>query len=220
LALTASDGVRLHAWWVPHPEAKVALLYFHGNAGNIGHRRSFIEDLRDLPASVLALDYRGYGESEGAPSEEGLYRDARAAYDWVAARFPPARIVAFGKSLGGGPACELATQVPLGGLILQSAFTSLADMSRIVLPFFPARWFLRQRYDNLAKIGRVACPKLFIHARKDEIVPFSMGERLFAAAPEPRRFAPFERGDHNGLIDTNGPAYFDALRAFLAEVAR
>jgi len=218
--LTASDGVRIHGWYVPHPQAKVALLYLHGNAGHIEDRRSFIGDLRDLPANVLALDYRGYGKSEGRPSEDGLYRDVRAAYDWLARRHDPARIVVLGKSLGAAPACELATQVPLGGLVVQSAFTSIADMSRRVLPFFPARWFLRHKYDNLSKVPRIACPKLFIHGREDEMIPFEMAERMHAAAAEPKRAAWFDRGDHNGLIDGNGKAYFDALRRFLDDVAR
>ena len=218
--LTTADGVKIHGWYLPHPEAKAALLYLHGNGGHIGDRRSFIQDLRDLPANVLALDYRGYGRSEGRPSEDGLYSDARAAYDWLARSHDPRRIVVLGKSLGAAPACELATRAPLGGLVMQSSFTSIADMSRRVLPFFPARWFLRHKYDNLSKVPRVACPKLFIHGRRDEMIPFEMAERLHAAAAEPKRAAWFDRGDHNGLIDENGRAYFDELRRFLDDVVR
>jgi fermentation-respiration switch protein FrsA (DUF1100 family) len=167
---------------------------------------------------VFALDYRGYGRSEGSPNEEGVYRDARAAYAWLAARTPPEKIVVLGKSLGGGPACEIASTSPVGGLIVQSAFTSAKDMSRRVMPFFPARWFMRTSYDNLSKVRAIACPKLFVHGRPDEIVPFDMAERLFEAAAEPKEKAWFDRGDHNGLIDANGSAYFDTLRRFLRKI--
>ena len=216
--LTTSDGVKIHGWYVPNPEAKLTLLYFHGNAGHIGDRRGFIEDLRRLPANVFALDYRGYGRSEGSPDEAGLYRDARAAYDWLLTRTSAERIVVLGKSLGGGPACELASTVPVGGLIVQSAFTSAKDMARRVMPLFPARWFMRTSYDNLSKVGKIACPKLFIHGRRDEIVPFEMAERLFEAAAAPKEKAWYERGDHNGLIDAHAEEYRDLLRAFLVKI--
>lgn len=218
--LTTSDGVKVHGWYVAHPEAKASILYFHGNAGHIGDRRGYIEDLRRLPANVFALDYRGYGRSEGRPGEDGLYRDARAAYDWLAAKTPPAKIVVLGKSLGGGPACELASTVPVGGLIVQSAFTSAKDMAGRVMPLFPARWFMRTSYDNLSKVRTIPCPKLFIHGRRDEMIPFAMAERLFDAAAEPKEKAWFDRGDHNGLIDVNGAAYFDVLRAFLRKIEK
>lgn len=216
--LTASDGVKIHGWYLTHPDAKVSLLYFHGNAGHIGDRRSFIEDLRDLPANVFALDYRGYGRSEGSPNEEGVYRDARAAYDWLAAKVPPATIVLLGKSLGGGPACEIAATRPVGGLIVQSAFTSAKDMAGRVMPLFPARWFMRTNYDNLSKVRGIACPKLFIHARGDDIIPFPHAERLYEAAAAPKEKAWFDRGGHNELIDANAKEYLDLLRRFLAKI--
>lgn len=216
--LTTSDGVKIHGWHVTHPDAKVSILYFHGNAGHIGDRRGYIDDLRRLPANVFALDYRGYGRSEGKPNEEGLYRDARAAYDWLVQRTPAQRIVVLGKSLGGGPACEIASTVPVGGLIVQSAFTSAKDMAGRVMPIFPARWFMRTSYDNLSKVRSIACPKLFVHGRRDEMIPFSMAERLFEAAAEPKEKAWFDRGDHNGLIDLNGAEYFDVLRRFLGKI--
>jgi hypothetical protein len=179
-----------------------------------------IRQLRESPANVLAIDYRGYGKSEGKPSEDGLYRDARAAYDWLKAKTPAARIVAFGKSLGGGPACELAATVPLDGLILQSTFTSAPDMAGRVMPLFPARWFMRTKYDNLSKVRKAACPKLFVHSRADEIIPFAMGERLFAEAAEPKEAAWYDKADHNGLIDRFGMDYYRRIAAFLERVAR
>jgi hypothetical protein len=214
--LTASDGVRIHGWYVAHPEAKVTLLWFHGNAGNLENRRGMLAGLRDLPANVLVIDYRGYGNSEGKPGEDGLYRDARAAYDWLAARTPPERIVVLGKSLGGGPACELASQVPVGGLILQSSFTRARDMASRVMPIFPAGWFMRTKFDNLSKVGRISCPKLVVHSRADEIVPFEMGERLFGAAAEPKESAWFDRGGHNDLWITQRREYFARLAEFLS----
>jgi hypothetical protein len=219
--LSAADGVRLHAWWIPAPGSKTTILYLHGNGGHIGDRRDFIGRLRRMPADVLALDYRGYGKSGGKPSEPGLYQDARAAYDWLRAKgIPAARIVALGKSLGGAPAAELATQAELGGLVLQSTFTSTPDMSRRVMPFFPARLLMRTRYDTLSKVGRIGCPKLILHGRADDMIPFDMGERIFAAAAEPKESHWFERGDHNDMVDVNGPEYEAVLRRFLEKVAK
>jgi len=197
--LTASDGVRIHGWFLRHPEARTAILHLHGNAGNLEDRRELVLGLQRQRASVLAIDYRGYGRSEGRPGEEGLYRDARAAYDWLRARTEAERIFLHGESLGAGPACELAATVPCGGLIVQSAFTRVADMASAVLPIFPARWFLRTKYDNLSKVARIGCRKLFLHGREDTIVPFAMGERLFAGASEPKEFTAFPC-DHNDFL--------------------
>lgn len=213
--LSASDGVRLHGWYAPPPEGRPTLLWFHGNAGNLEYRREMFQRLRTLPAGLFLLDYRGYGRSEGKPSEEGLYRDAQAAWEWLAAHTPPRRIVVFGKSLGSAPACELACRVPCGGLILQSAFTSAPDMARRVLPFFPARWFMHTKFDNLSKIRRIACPKLILHSRSDEIVPFVMGEQLFAAAADPKEAAWFDRGSHNDLWIVHEGEYYERLARFL-----
>ena len=213
--LRAADGVRLHAWWVPNPKAKTTLLYLHGNAGHIGDRRDVIRQLGSLPADVLALDYRGYGRSEGTPSESGLCADARAAYDWLIAKgIPASRIVVFGKSLGGAVAADLASKVEVGALILQSTFTSAPDMAGRVMPLFPARLLMRSRYDTLSKVASIACPKLIVHSRRDEMIPFEMAERLLTAAKEPKESAWFEKGGHNGLIDGNETAWLDALRRF------
>jgi hypothetical protein len=217
--LTTSDGVRIHGWYRRNPAAKAAILYFHGNGGNLEDRRDFIGDLSDLPADVLAVDYRGYGKSGGKPSEAGLYADAAAAWDWLAAKTDPSRIVLLGKSLGAAPAIELASTRAVGGLVVQSAFTSAPDMSRIVMPFFPARWFMRHRYDNLAKIPKAACPKLIVHSRDDEMIPFAMAERLFAAAGEPREAAWFSGAGHNDLWITHRKEYLERLRAFLGRTA-
>ena len=216
---TAADGVRLHGWYAAHPDAQVSVLWFHGNAGNIEHRRGLLRQLRALPANVLLIDYRGYGKSEGSPGEEGLYLDARAAYDWLCGKTSPDRIVIFGKSLGGAPACELASQVKAGGLVSESSFTSAGDMASRIMPFFPARYFLRHKFDNLAKVGKIGCPKLFIHSQADEMIPFEMAERLFEAAAEPKEHAWFDRAGHNDLPDAHEKEYFARFKAFLDGVA-
>jgi len=219
--IACSDGVRIHGWYVAHPQAKVSILFFHGNAGSLRDRRPMIQCLRDLPANVLAIDYRGYGRSEGTPDEPGLYRDARAAYDWLVAKRPAERIVVLGKSLGAGPACELASTVPCGGLIIQSAFTRAPDMASRVMPvLFWARWIMKSRYDNLSKVARIRCPKLFIHSRADEMIPFAMAERLFAGAAEPKEHEWYDGGaGHNELWVVHAREYYPRLARFLKGIA-
>jgi fermentation-respiration switch protein FrsA (DUF1100 family) len=220
LFLTGADGTRIHAWYLSHPEARLSILFFHGNAGNLEDRREMVLSLRELPANVLAIDYRGYGKSSGGPSETGLYQDARAAYDWLSGRTSPDRIVLLGKSLGSAPACELASELPCGGLILQSAFTRAPDMAGRVLPFFPARFFMHTKMDNLAKVSRIACPKLFIHSRSDEMIPFEMAERLFAHAAPPKESAWFDGVGHNDLVIGHPRAYYGRLGEFLRGLAK
>jgi fermentation-respiration switch protein FrsA (DUF1100 family) len=219
--LTTSDGVRIHGWYVPNPKAVRTILFLHGNAGNLEDRRPMLGRLRELPANVLLIDYRGYGKSDGKPSEDGLYRDARAAYDWLLTKTTADRVVIFGKSLGGGPACELASTVPAGGLIVQSAFTKAPDMASRVMPvLFFARFLMHTKFDNLAKVAAVRCPKLFIHSRADEIIPFAMGERLFAAAAEPKECAWFDRGGHNDLWFVQPREYYGRLAQFLESLPK
>lgn len=217
---TASDSVRLHGWYCAPRDAsaRVALLFFHGNAGNLAYRYDMLRRLVRLPADVFIIDYRGYGRSEGTPSEEGLYRDARAAWDHltVARGVAPDRIVLFGKSLGGAPAIDLASQIIPAGLIVQSSFTSLGDMASSLLPFIP-RALIRTRLDSLSRIGSVRCPKLFIHSPADEVVPYALGRRLFEAAPDPKRFHEVPGAPHNETYLVGGETYFDTLREFLRE---
>jgi fermentation-respiration switch protein FrsA (DUF1100 family) len=225
--LTAADGVRLHGWYctprigraggaLEPVEARATLLYLHGNGGNISHRYDFLEELVRLPVNVLIIDYRGYGKSEGRPSEEGLYMDARAAWEHLttARGIPPARIVIFGKSLGGAVAIDLATKVEACGLIVQSSFTSVADMAREVLPFVPP-FVIRTKMDSLSKIASVSCPKLFVHSQADEIVPYRLGRRLFDAARPPKQFYEVKGAPHNLTNTIGGAPYYEALRAFI-----
>lgn len=216
VALTAADGVRLHAWWVPAPGARASVLFLHGNAGNISHRLDKLAILHALDADVLLLDYRGYGRSAGAPDEAGTYADAAAAYAWLRARGVPAeRLVVYGESLGGPIAVDLAAHQPLGGLVLESAPASLAGVARHHYPWLPVQWLLTARYDALARLPRVHAPLLILHSPRDEIVPFAMAEALHAAAPGPARLVRLD-GGHNDAFLVAAPVYEAALRAFLS----
>lgn len=195
--LVAADGVRLHGWFLGEAAAGPALLYLHGNAGSLANRRAVVEALRPPRGALLAIDWRGYGQSEGEPDEQGLYQDALAAWDWLAARADPARIVVVGESLGGGPATWLARERGCAALVLLSTFTSVPAMARRVLPIPGIGWLARTRMDNLARVAELRMPKLFVHSRADEVVPFAMGERLFAAAAEPKRALWFDGLAHN-----------------------
>ncbi|MFA5975520.1 MAG: alpha/beta hydrolase [Elusimicrobiota bacterium] len=193
LHLTASDGVRIHGWFIPASKAPssrinapLAILLCHGNAGNVSHRLDKLSRLHLLGVNVLLFDYRGYGLSEGKPSEKGTYLDAEAAYRYLTdvRKIPPDQIVLYGESLGCAVATEMAMRHPsASGLILESPFTSTVAMANIVLPWFPASWIIRNRYDSLSKIPRLNMPLLILHSPHDEIVPFHMGQALYAAAP-------------------------------------
>lgn len=213
--LTAGDGVPLHAWWVPHTDAAPAVLFLHGNAGNISHRLDKLAVLHALGASVLLLDYRGYGASGGEPDEPGLYRDAEAAWRWLTDRGERAeRIVVYGESLGGTVGTALAAERDVGGLVLESTPSSILAVAKHHYPLLPVGLFLAARYDALRRIGRVRAPVLVLHSPDDEIVPFAMAEALFEAAPEPKRLVRL-RGGHNDAFLRAATTYRDALRDFL-----
>jgi pimeloyl-ACP methyl ester carboxylesterase len=223
---STSDGVMLHAWhstplrWEAGTGVPVAadmvLLWFHGNAGNLTYRYDMMRALMALPVRVVIVDYRGYGKSEGSPSERGLYLDARAAWDYLVLerRIAANRIVIFGKSLGGVPAIDLATHVQPAGLIVQSSFTSARDMAASVLPFLPT-FLLRTKMDSFSKIPEVSCPKLFIHSRADEVVPWELGRKLYEAATEPKEFYEVIGSPHNSTYIVGGKPYLEALRSFV-----
>lgn len=224
--LRTEDGVRLHAWHAAPVVGRAgaleavattrALIYLHGNAGNISHRYEIIESFASLPANVLALDYRGYGRSEGAPSEDGLYRDARAAWDYLTETrgVPASRVVVYGESLGGAVAVDLASRVQPCALVVQSSFTSIADMAAEVMPFVP-RFVIRTKMDSLGKIARVRAPVLVVHSPADDVVPYKLGRKLYEAAPEPKRFYEIKDAPHNLTHDIGGAAYLAALRDFV-----
>ena len=213
----ASDGVRLHGWFVPG-QGEVVWLWLHGNAGNISHRLDNLKRLHDqLGVSVFLMDYRGYGRSEGRPTEAGIYRDAEAALAYLQSRtdIKQDRIVYFGRSLGAAVAVELATRHPPYGLILESAFESVSEMARRAHPFLPVWPFLRGRYDSLAKLARVNAPLLVLHGDRDEIVPCEAGKRLFEAASGPKELSIIEGAGHNDTYLVGGLEYFNTLRSFM-----
>lgn len=220
------DGVKLHGWFcTPHKNgapvpADRVLLYFHGNAGNITNRYDKITYLMELPVKVFIIDYRGYGKSEGKPSEKGLYRDARAAWDYLVTQrdIRPNRIVIFGKSLGGAPAIDLAARVSPAGLVVQSTFTSIPDMAAAVM--YVPRFLVSNKMDSINKIGFVSCPKLVIHSPADEVVPFEMGKRLFEAAREPKQFLEVPDCPHNETYVRAGKVYWDTMRQFITSCGR
>jgi fermentation-respiration switch protein FrsA (DUF1100 family) len=221
---TADDGTSLHGWWCEAaelsdrsaPSADMVLLWFHGNAGNLAHRAQLMAELARLPARVLIVDYRGYGRSGGRPSEQGLYRDARAAWRHLRDGLGVAedRIVILGKSLGGAVAVQLASEVDAAGLIVESSFTSIPAMANHHYPFVP-RWLVRTRMDSLDKIGAVRCPLMVVHSPDDEIVPFFLGRELYDAAKGDKRLIEIPGARHNELWLVGGEGYFAAVRDFL-----
>jgi fermentation-respiration switch protein FrsA (DUF1100 family) len=215
--LRAEDGVRLHGWFLPMKGSRLTVLVCHGNAGNVSHRldRALLMQSR-LGVDTLLFDYRGFGASEGRPDEEGTYRDARAAYRWLVARgIGPERVLLFGESLGSAVALQLALEVDARALVLESAFASVPEMARAVYPFLPLWPFVRTRYDNLAKVGRLRMPLLVLHGERDEVVPFAQGRRVFDAAPEPKRFFAIPGAGHNDTYAAGGELYWGVLRDFL-----
>jgi len=227
----AADGTRLHGWYfTPHRindqareevTAEKVILWFHGNAGNITHRGDLVRRLIRLPAQLFIFDYRGYGKSGGKPSEEGLYEDSRAAWRYLVQErgIRADRIVLFGNSLGGAPATQLATEVDPSGLILQSSFTSVPDMAKVVLPFFP-RFLVRTQMDSLSKIPSIGCPKLIIHSSRDEVIPYRMGRQLFEAAREPKQFLEVPGATHDDTYLVGGEKYLETIRKFLDGVEK
>jgi fermentation-respiration switch protein FrsA (DUF1100 family) len=218
--LRTEDGVALHAFFLPAPGASRALLFLHGNAGNASHRLPNAAELVRLGTHVLLLDYRGYGLSEGSPSEAGVHLDARAglAHLRELRGLPEERIVVFGRSLGAAVAVELARNRSLAGLVLESAFTSAADVARGT--FGPLGAVLaRGRFDAVQGIAQVRCPLLFFHGDRDDIVGIELGRRLFERAPEPKAFEVISGAGHNDTTIVGGRAYFARIGRFLDEVA-
>lgn len=214
------DGVRLHGWFVPQSGARNTFLLFHGNAGNISHRLDWIQMLHDLGAQVVIIDYRGYGKSEGKPFEQGLYLDARAAYDWWI-KYHGAegnKLVLLGESLGGAVAVDLATRVPVDGIVLQSTFTSARDLAKAMIPLGLLEPLTGVRFDSMAKIRTLRCPKLFIHGNRDEVIPYSLGRKLYSYCLPPKNFYVVNHAGHNDLLTAAGETYIAQLRKFLSSL--
>jgi hypothetical protein len=214
----SEDGVRLHGWWIAQENAAGTILYCHGQSGSIGHRVGVFRALRKLGMNLFAFDYRGYGRSEGKPSEEGLSRDVRAAHDYLTAQRGLAhrRLVLFGNSLGGAVAVEGASQRPVAGLIVQASFTDVRSMARSRHRKLPLHWLASNQFRSIAKVGALAMPKLFVHGTRDRVVPIELGRELFEAAADPKRFLAIEGAGHHDIERKGGEPYFAALRTFAA----
>ena len=221
IPLTAEDGTKLHAWYVPRDKAKYTLLFCHGNGGNISHRIGAIQTFHGLGLNVLIFDYRGYGRSEGKPTEAGTYQDVEAAWKYLVETrgVPPERIVVFGCSLGGAIAAHLAHKHTPAALILESTFTSAPDAGAKLYPFLPIRWLCRFSYDTQSIIGEMNCPILVVHSRQDEMVPYEFGQALFDAARGDKHFLEIS-GSHNMGRSTSSEQYINGLAAFLRRVRK
>ena len=215
--ISTEDGVRLNAWFHANPARSKALLWLHGNATNIGRQMGELEAYSRLRINILALDYRGYGKSEGSPDEEGVYRDAEAAYRYLTEqrRFLPEHIIVYGHSLGGAVAVDLASRRPCGGLIVESSFTNTGEMARLMFHLPLIEYLPRSRFDSLAKIAHVHAPILVIHGTHDATIPFAMGKKLFDAAPQPKWFLPVENGEHDSIFTADGERYWKTLAGFV-----
>jgi len=213
------DGLSLHGWFIPRAGARRVVLFFHGNAGNISHRRESVAVFHNLDLDVFIIDYRGYGRSEGRPSEVGLYRDARAAWRWLARErgYRPSQILLFGRSLGAAVAADLAAETEPAGIILESGFSSATAAARELFPGLSRLVVLRYRFDAAGAIAQAKAPVLVLHSPDDEVVPYGLGRRLFEAAPEPKRFVPLRGGHNHGFLRSQ-PEYGRALNDFLASL--
>ncbi|MFH1372859.1 MAG: alpha/beta hydrolase [bacterium] len=212
--IEVTPGQRVHGWYLRTGGKQAPVVLFcHGNAGNISHRLETADLILDLGADILLFDYRGYGQSDGTPGEQKVYADAEACYRRLVEdeAVPPEKIVLFGRSLGGAVAVELARRVKCRGLIVESSFTSTADMGRLIFPWLPIRYLLRHHFDSIKKISTVDCPVLVTHSPDDELVPFEMGRQLYAAAKQPKRFVSL-RGGHNEREYFLNSSYTSALR--------
>jgi fermentation-respiration switch protein FrsA (DUF1100 family) len=216
VALKTSDGLTIAAWYVPAPDARAVLLFCHGNGGNMSHRLDSIRIFHDLGLSVLIFDYRGYGRSEGAPTEKGTYLDAEAAWHFLVKDkgIDPARMVIFGRSLGSAVAAELAMRKKAGALIIESGFTSIPDIGKKYYPYMPVSLITRFHYATIDKVSSLALPKLFIHSPEDEVIPSDHGVRLFEKAREPKEFLQI-RGGHNEGFLQSGYFYINGLEQFI-----
>ena len=213
--LRAADGVRIHGWWVPSPNARLVTLFLHGNGGNLTHRARHIREITAAGSSLLIIDYRGYGKSGGRPSESGLCADAEAGYRYLlSVGHGPKSIVVHGESLGTAVAVDLAARRECGAMILEAPFTSARDVGARVLPGIGS--LITWGFDSKRKIAGVRAPVLIIHGTADEVIPFDLGEALFRAAREPKYFWAVEGSGHNDLVETAGAAYRQRLAAFYA----
>ena len=216
VTLQTADHVQLHGWYIPRQQSENVLLFFHGNAGNISHRRESIELFHQLGLNVFIIDYRGYGQSEGSPSERGLYRDANAAWRYLTEEkgFDPENVIIFGRSLGGVAAAKLASGVQARGLILESTLSSARDFASAVFKILSRLVVMRYDFNIAQYIQRVNYPVLVLHSPEDEIMPFHLGRKVFELANEPKHFVRMRGGHNNGFL-LSQPEYQQQLDRWL-----
>jgi fermentation-respiration switch protein FrsA (DUF1100 family) len=205
------DQVTLNGWFFKTPQAKSTLIFAHGNAGNMSDRLFKIKFFHDLGLNVFIFDYRGYGKSEGKPSESGLYLDAQAAYDYLLNRrdVDMDKIILYGASLGGAVVVDLATQRKAALLVVEASFTNVPDMANIHYHFVPS-FLIYMKFDSIEKVKDLSVPKLFIHSPDDEVVPYWIGQKLYEAAANPKEFLKIHGGHNDGSItvDAHGAGEF------------
>jgi fermentation-respiration switch protein FrsA (DUF1100 family) len=215
--INTSDSVVLDGWFVPTDKERGVVLFFHGNAGNISHRLDSIRIFNALGLDVLIVDYRGYGQSTGTPSESGTYLDSKAAWRYLVEErgFPPQNIILFGRSLGGAVAVHLANEQNPAALIVESTFTSVPDLAAELYPWLPVRTMSKFQYNSLKKIRSVTCPVLVVHSLQDEIIPIKHGRRIFSEALEPKDFLEINGSHNNGFL-ISGTSYTSGIDHFLS----
>lgn len=215
LTLTTDDGERVIAWYVPPRDGRDVVLYFHGNGGSLRIRAERFRVLIADGTGLMALSYRGYGGSSGNPTEDGLLHDAFSLYDFALARYPAERLILWGESLGSGVAVALAAERRVARIILESPFTSAADIAAEAYPFVPVRFLMHDQFRTDLRIGKVTAPVLILHGERDTVVPIRYGERLFALVQSPKRFVRFPQHGHN---DLGTKAVVDAAREFASRL--
>ncbi|MDP2922647.1 MAG: alpha/beta hydrolase [Candidatus Omnitrophota bacterium] len=216
--ITTEDNFKINGWFIPNPKAKYTLFFFHGNAGNIGDRIDKLQLLYHADLNIFIIDYRGFGKSQGRPSEPGFYRDAFAAYDYLlnTIDIKPEQIILYGESLGSAIAVDLAFHRKVKALILEGAFSCGRDMAVKIYPFLP-RFIFSNSFDSLTKIKEINASKLFIHSRDDEIVPFNLAKELYDRAKWPKEFLEI-RGDHNSAFLSSQYSYISSISTFIEKL--
>jgi fermentation-respiration switch protein FrsA (DUF1100 family) len=212
--IRTEDGETIVGWWKPPEPGRALILYFHGNGGSLLNRRDRVRLLTRDGRGLLMVSYRGYSGSTGSPSEEGLRQDARAALSWLNS-YDPKRIVLYGESLGTGVAVRLATEAPVGGVILDSPYTSTADVARSAFWYMPITLLMRDQYRSIDRIVRLHAPLLVMHGEADSVIPIALSRALFAAANEPKRFVALPGVDHVAVLESGG---LEPVRRFLDEI--
>jgi uncharacterized protein len=208
VTVVTADNVRINAWYVPADKSEFTVIYCHGNGGNLMYYLKVVSFLNGLNLSCLLFDYRGYGSSEGKPTEEGTYLDAEAACKWLVSekKISPDKIIIFGWSLGASVASHLATKIDCASLVLDGAFTAYADITRKHFPFMPASLFAKYNYRTIDYLKNVRRPVMITHSRNDEVAPFRFGQKLFCAANEPKKFVE-TAGRHNNAFTDSAEIY-------------